>query len=148
MNNVTLVGRLVSDPELRYTKDNKEYVRTTLAVNRMISKEDKENGKQSADFISCVFWNETAKVLANFTKKGSLIAVSGRIMTGSYEDSAGIRRYTTDVRVNRLTFLGNKSSDTRPEPEYDGFGDISGNEINQFNDYNENLNISEDELPF
>ncbi|MDO4394901.1 MAG: single-stranded DNA-binding protein, partial [Mycoplasmatota bacterium] len=104
MNNVELIGRLTTDPELRYTQDEKAYVRQTIAVNRGISKEDKEAGKQSADFISCIFWNQTAENLAKYMKKGSQIAVAGKLRTGKYEAQDGTTRYTTDVRVYQLTF--------------------------------------------
>ena len=114
MNSVELVGRLVADPELRYTQDNRAYVRVTIAVDRGISKEDKEAGKQSADFISCIFWNKTAENLAKYMKKGSQIGITGKLRTGSYEAQDGTTRYTTDVRVNELTFLESKPKDGRP----------------------------------
>lgn len=137
MNNVCLVGRLTTNPELRYTTDEKAYVRMNLAVDRGISKEEKEAGKQSADFISCVFWNKNAENLAKFMKRGSLIAVEGKLRTSSYESEDGTKKYTTDVRVDSLKFLESKSKDDRPEPEYDGFDSKV-----------EEIIISDDDLPF
>ena len=124
MNNVSLVGRLTRDPELRYTQDNRAYCRVVLAVDRGISKEDKDAGKQSADFISCICWNKTAENLAKYMKKGSQVSIVGRIMTGSYENNNGDTVYTTDVRVNQLHFLDRAKGDNRPDPEYDGKEDV------------------------
>ncbi len=151
MNNVSLVGRLTTDPELRYTTDNRAYVRVNVAVDRGLSKEDKEAGKQSADFISCVFWNKTAENLAKFMKKGSQIAVIGKIRTGSYDKEDGTKGYTTDVRVDNLTFLDSKPKDGRPEPEYDGYDapeEEAVEENDPFKDFGESVEISDDDLPF
>ena len=140
MNNVSLVGRLTADPELRYTSDNRPYVRAAVAVDRNISKEEKDAGKQSADFISCVFWNKNAENLAKFMKKGSRIAITGQIRTGSYDLDDGTKRYTTDVRVISVTFLESKSNE-RPEPEYDGPDD-------SYKNFEEEIVITDDDLPF
>lgn len=153
MNSVELVGRLVADPELRYTQDNRAYVRVTIAVDRGISKEDKEAGKQSADFISCIFWNKTAENLAKYMKKGSQIGITGKLRTGSYEAQDGTTRYTTDVRVDELTFLESKPKDGRPEPEYDEYDAIPDEdeeevENDPFKDFGEEVVISDDDLPF
>lgn len=145
MNNVSLVGRLTTDPELRYTTDNRAYVRVNVAVDRGISKEDKEVGKQSADFISCVFWNKTAENLAKYMKKGSQIALVGKLRTGSYETQDGTKRYTTDVRVSELTFLDTKTRNERPEPEYDGYQNRE-KEIDPFADFGEQVRIEDDYL--
>lgn len=145
MNNVNLVGRLVSNPELRYTTDNKAYSRVNLAVDRGLSKEDKEAGKQSADFISCVFWNKTAENLTKYMKKGSQIAITGKLRTGSYDAEDGTKRYTTDVRVENLLFLENKTRDERPEPEYDG-PEEPKEETDPFAEFGEQVSIDDNFL--
>lgn len=81
MNNVSLIGRLTKDPELRYTPSGVAVARFTLAVNRTFKKE----GEQQADFINVVTWRKTAENTANFLRKGSLAGVVGRIQTGSYD---------------------------------------------------------------
>ena len=149
MNNVCLVGRLTANPELRYTQDDRAYVKTTIAVDRKISKEDKDAGKQSADFINCIFWNKTAEILAEYMKKGSQIGITGKLRTGSYEAQDGTKRYTTDVRVSELTFL-ESNSNKRPEPEYDGYdvNDTSSNKIERdpFADFGEQVSIDDNFL--
>ncbi len=147
MNNTTLVGRLVADPELRYTKSGKAYVRVTVAVNRNFTN---DAGEKEADFISCVFWNSTAEVLAKYTKKGHRIGIIGNIRTGSYEKDDGTKGYTTDVYVNHLEFLENKPKDDRPEPEYSSYEaqkDVQ-EENDPFANFGEQVEINEQDLPF
>lgn len=152
MNNVNLVGILAEDPELRYTQSNKAYVRVAVGVRRNISKEQKEAGAKDIDWISCIFWDTNAENLAKYIKKSGLIAISGKLVTGSYESQDGTTRYTTDVRVYQLTFLNNKPKDERPEPEYDGYEptEVEQNikENDPFADFGESVEISDDDLPF
>lgn len=101
INNVTLVGRLTKDVDLRYTPSGVPTARFTLAVNRQF----KQDGGPEADFVSCVTWRKTAENLANFMKKGNLIGLTGRIQTGSYEGQDGKRVYTTDVVADNIQFL-------------------------------------------
>ena len=145
MNNVSLVGRLCADPELKYTQSNKPYVRVTLAVNRPFAD---ESGEKKADFISCVFWNKTAEVLAKYTKKGHRIDVTGNIRTGRYERTDGSTAYTTDVYVNQLEFLESKPKDDRPDPEYTGYETEKEEENDPFADFGETLDVEEDSPHF
>lgn len=116
MNKWLGIGRLTADLELRYNTSNTAYARFNLAVNRNFVNEE---GKRDADFISCVAWRERAEMMCKYLKKGSLIAIEGRIQTGSYEDREGVKRYTTDIIVENIIFLESKK-DSRPEPEYAG----------------------------
>lgn len=107
MNKVILIGRLTRDPELRFVPNTgNAVVRFILAVNRRKQK-DKE---QEADFINCVAFGKTAETIAQYLLKGNQIAVEGNIRTGSY-DKEGIKRYTTDVIIERFNFIGNNKSD-------------------------------------
>lgn len=99
MNVVVLIGRLVRDPEVRYTGDNKAIAKFSLAVNRM--------KKDEADFINCVAFGKTAEVVEKYVKKGSRISVRGKIQTGSYEKD-GKKVYTTDVIIDDLQMLDSK----------------------------------------
>lgn len=129
MNNVTLTGRITKDLELKYTQNGKAYCRFTLAVDRGLSKEKKQeaeaNGQPTADFINCVAWGTTAEVLNKYTAKGKKILVNGSIETGSYTVQDGSKRYTTDVLVNRIEILefadsnNTNSQDTRPFGQFD-----------------------------
>ena len=101
MNRVELIGRLTRDPELRYTGSNIATTRFTLAVNRPFQS---QNGEQGTDFINIVVWRKQAENVKKYCSKGSLVAVEGRIQTGSYEKD-GQRVYTTDVVADSVQFL-------------------------------------------
>lgn len=109
MNVVNLIGRLTRDPELRYSPSGVGVTRITVAVDRKLSKDKKQeaqaNNQPTADFISCVAFNKTAELIANYFNKGSQIGVEGKIQTGSYEKD-GQRIYTTDVSITGITFIG------------------------------------------
>lgn len=129
MNNVALTGRITKDLELKYTQNGKAYCRFTLAVDRGLSKEKKQeaeaNGQPTADFISCLAWGKVAETLQKYTAKGKKILVNGSIETGSYTAQDGSKRYTTDILVNRaeiLEFADNNNvnnQDTRPFGQFD-----------------------------
>ena len=93
INNVVLVGRLTRDPDLRTTESGISVATFTLAVDRQFSN---SQGEREADFINCVVWRKAAENLANFTSKGSLIGVQGRIQTRSY-DNKDCLLYTSDA---------------------------------------------------
>ena len=106
INRTVIVGRLVTDPELRYTPNGIASCKFRVAVNRPF----KNEGEQQADFISCVAWRKQAENLANYMKKGNLIGLEGRIQTGSYEGQDGKRVYTTDVVADSIQFLEPRNS--------------------------------------
>ena len=112
MNNTQLLGRLVRNADFNKF-DNNSVARFTLAVDKGLSKEKKEEmemqGKPTADFISCQAWGKTAEFINNYTEKGSRIAVVGRIQTGSYEKD-GQMVYTTDVLVQNVEVIDWKNS--------------------------------------
>ncbi len=102
INNVVLVGRLTRDAELRYTSQNQAVATFTLAVNRNFKN---QSGDREADFINVVIWRQQAENLANWTKKGSLIGITGRIQTRSYENQQGQRVYVTEVVADSFQIL-------------------------------------------
>ncbi len=113
MNNVTLIGRLTRDPELRYTQSGTAVVRFNVAVDRRMSKERKREAEAAnqptADFINCTAWRQTAELIANYFKKGNRIGITGRIQTGSYEKD-GQTVYTTDVIADSIDFIESANS--------------------------------------
>lgn len=130
MNNFIGIGRLVRDPELRYIPNSGNAVcKFTLAIGKGYSKEKEQEirnkGQQVADFINIVVWGKQAENAANYLAKGRLVAVQGRIQSGSYEDKDGKRVYTTDVVANNVEFLEWGDKQTTPT-EYEtpvGFHD-------------------------
>ena len=102
INQVVLVGRVVKELDLKYTQSGKAVARFNLAVNRDFKD---ANGDAQADFPSARCGERRPRVMADNLRKGSLIDVTGRIQTGSYEKD-GQRIYTTDVVVEKFHFLG------------------------------------------
>ncbi|WBW50237.1 single-stranded DNA-binding protein [Peptoniphilus equinus] len=117
MNNVSLMGRLTRDPELRYTPNGAAVCRFNVAVDRRLSKERRQdaerNNQPTADFISCTAWNKTAELIANYFHKGDRIALTGRIQTGRYEDKDGKTVYTTDVIAETIDFVETANSSSQ-----------------------------------
>lgn len=111
MNKVELIGRLTRDPDFRGSEvgDNSSYCRFTLAVDRRYVK-DREN-QQTADFISCVCFGRTAEFVEKYFKKGTPMALSGRIQTGRYTNKDGQVVYTTDVMVEEVEFVPRSNTD-------------------------------------
>lgn len=103
MNNVSLMGRLTADPELKTTQNGISYCRFTVAVNRY-----SKDGEDTADFISCVAWRSTAEFICNYFLKGNKIALTGSIQTGSYTDKDGRKVYTADVNTDKVFFCESK----------------------------------------
>ena len=128
INNVVLVGRMTKDAELRYTPSNVAVATLTLAVNR---NRKNENGEREADFINCVMWRQQAENLANWAKKGSLIGITGRIQTRSYDNQQGQRVYVTEVVAESFQLL-----ESRTAREGQGGGYSAGNSFAGGNDYN------------
>ena len=127
MNNVILIGRLIKDVELRYTQSsNATYARFTIAVDRGMSKEKKQeleaNGQQTADFINIVVWGKQAENCQRYLQKGRNVAIQGRLQSGSYTAQDGSKRYTTEVWAERVQFIewGEKKEDnTQPFGQFD-----------------------------
>lgn len=86
MNSVNLIGRLTKDVEMKYTPNGVALSTFTLAVNRPFKN---ENGEYDADFIRVQAWRKRAENVANYCKKGSQVAVMGRIQTSSFEGQDG-----------------------------------------------------------
>ncbi len=109
MNKVELIGRLTRDPELKYTQGQEPMAiaRYTLAVDRRRGRQD---GQQTADFISCVVFGKGGEFAEKYLHKGTKIAVTGRIQTGSYTKQDGTKVYTTDVVVEEQEFCESKSA--------------------------------------
>lgn len=136
MNRVELIGRITRDPELRYTNSNIATARFTLAVNRPFQG---QNGEQGTDFINIVVWRKQAENVAKYVSKGSLVAVEGRIQTGSYEKD-GQRIYTTDVVADSVQFL-----ETKAQSQNRAQDDVSPADfVNQDNDYNNESDMSDE----
>lgn len=157
INNVTLVGRLTKAVDLRYTGSGIAVAQTNLAVERPFTN---QNGVRETDFIRIVIWRKAAENLSNFTTKGSLIGVTGRIQTRSYENNSGQKVYVTEVVCENVQYLEPKEvTDKRKQQNnQQGVDDASTNRnqnIGNTKDYpdlfeqnSDYVDISDDDLPF
>lgn len=172
INNVVLVGRLTKDPDLRYTSSGTAVATFTLAVNRNFAS---QNGNREADFINCVIWRKSAETLANYAHKGTLLGVTGRIQTRSYDNQQGQRVYVTEVVAENFQLLESRAASENRQ-QSGGYQD-TGQSTNNFggnggnNNYNQTsqssngmpdfdrdssdpfgssstIDISDDDLPF
>ena len=107
MNNVSLIGRLATAPELKHTQSNMAYTRFSIAVDRSYAKQGEE---RQTDFINIIAWGKTAEFVCKYFMKGQRIGITGEIRTGSYTAQDGTKRYTTDVVANGVYFCESKSS--------------------------------------
>lgn len=114
LNQVSLMGRLVRNPETRYIQSSDSSVtRFTIAVERNYKAQNED--KPKADFINCTAWNKKGEIIAKYFPKGSMIAITGSIETGSYLDNeTGKTVYTTEIRVSEAYFTGEKREQSQP----------------------------------
>ena len=158
INRVVLVGRLTRDPELRTTGSGISVATFTLAVDRQYTN---AQGERGADFISCVIWRKAAENFCNFTSKGSLVGIDGRIQTRNYDDKDGKKVYVTEVVVDSFALLESKkdrqNNNTGSFASNSNNGNYSkgndranyaNNSQDPFNDSGNTIDISDDDLPF
>ena len=155
INNVVVTGRLTRAVDLRYTSNGTAFASFTLAVDRPFKN---QNNEKETDFINCVMWRKPAENLANYTKKGSLIGVEGRIQTRNYEGGQGQRVYVTEVLAEKFTFL--ESAKTANNDVFNNGGtntlafnknqNSSGNFANSdpFTSAGDVFGVNDDDLPF
>lgn len=134
LNKVMLIGRLTRDPEMRYTPSGQPVTSFSIATNRYGSGADGER-REFTDYHNIVAWNigrrTLAELVAQYTKKGSLVYVEGRLQTRSWEGQDGQKRRTTEVIVSDIQFLDSRGAgapgpggadETPPAPDDPGAG--------------------------
>lgn len=116
MNLVTLIGRTTREVELKYTQSQMAVARFSVAIDRG---KDKDGNSKGADFPDVVVFGKQAENCERYLAKGRLVAIQGRLQTGSYEKD-GKKVYTTDVVADRVEFLewgdkGNAPKNVKPD---------------------------------
>lgn len=134
LNRVILIGRLVKDPELRYTPGGAAVAGFTLAVDRPFVNRD---GGRDTDFLDIVTWRKLAETCANNLSKGRLVAVEGRLQIRSYDDSQGVRRKKAEIVADNVRFLDWPKD---KGPSQDGFDSVDEG-------FSE-IDISDKDIPF
>ena len=152
INSVVLVGRLTKDIELRKTQSGLSVVSFTVACDRRLSQEQRNNNEQFADFISCVAWRGSADFLGKYAHKGDTVGVEGKIQTRNY-DREGQRVYVTEVLANSVNLLHSKQTaqpqeqaSYEPQPKQ-ATQEPKPQQMSDF-DYLPNVEVSSDDLPF
>ena len=152
INSVVLVGRLTKDIELRKTQSGLSVASFTIACDRRLSQEQKNNNEQSADFINCVAWRGSADFLGKYAHKGDTVGVEGRIQTRNY-DRDGQRVYVTEVLANSVNLLHSKqTAQSQEQASYEPQPTQATQEQKpqQMSDFDclPNVDVSSDDLPF
>lgn len=158
LNRAILTGRLTRDPELRYTTSGTAVVQATIAVDRQFKN---QQGEREADFINLVIWRKAAENFANFTHKGSLVGIDGRIQTRTYENKQGQRVYVTEINVDSFSLLEprqdnnnyssqapNNNATSNSSRQNQNAQSNYGNQNNDFDNGGQSIDLADDELPF
>ena len=109
INRVVLVGRLTRDVEVRKTQSGISVASFTVACDRRFSSQNQQNQQQSADFISCVAWRQTADFLGSYARKGALVGVDGRLQSRSYDDRDGKKVYVSEMVCDSVQLLESRA---------------------------------------
>ena len=117
LNHITIMGRLVRDPELRRTGSGIAVASFTVAVDRDFGGRD--GGEKETDFIDCVAWRQTGEFVSKYFTKGSMIVVSGRLQIRSWNDKDGNKRRTAEVVADNCYF-GDSRRDGESTGSYGG----------------------------
>ena len=132
LNNITLVGRIVKDPELKQTQNGVAYLNFAIAVERDYAGAD---GNRITDFLDCKAWKGTAEFIAKWFKKGSWIGLTGSMQTDSYTDKDGNNRKAVYCNAKTASFVGSKDGNsaqqtqTATEDALAGFKDVTEEDI-------------------
>ena len=146
INRAVLVGRLTRDPELRYTSSGAAVVSFTGAVNRQFTN---SQGEREADFINCVMWRKAAENFANFTRKGSLVGIDGRIQTRSYSERRQENEgFNNGQSAPSQSSAGNPFDSGQANNNGAASQPNNSNPNDPFANGGQSIDISDDDLPF
>lgn len=128
MNSIVLMGRLVKDPEVRYTQSGKVVCQFTLAVDRPFTN---QNGQKEADFIPVVVWGKIAEIAGNSLSKGHRALVEGRLQIRNYTAKDGSKRYVSEVIAGHFEFIEKRAdvAPQQPAPQQGGGMESFGSEV-------------------
>lgn len=146
MNNVSIIGRITKDVELRATTSGLPAVSMLIAIN---NGKDKDGNERPADFPKVYVYDKQAENVNEYCHKGSLVGITGRIKTRTWDKEDGTKGYETYILASRVQFLDTKASDSVGIPEPDYVPSKEEKEENDpFADFGESVEISDDDLPF
>lgn len=144
LNQATLIGRLGKDPEIRKTESGKDCATFSVATDETYMDKNSNEKKTITDWHNLVCWGKNAEIAGKYLKKGSLVHITGKIRTRNYDDKDGIKRYVTEIIVDRFLMLGSKGDGQKndPGPQEPGNTGSASTEPDTF------AGMPEDDLPF
>lgn len=160
LNSVSLTGRLTRDVDLRYTQSGTAVGSFTLAVDRKFKS---KNGERETDFVNCQIWRKSAENFANFTHKGALVGIEGRIQTRTYDNAQGQKVFVTEVIVDNFALLESRqASQNNPKSQQTANASATAttnasqttpnvsraNTTDPFANNGQPIDIQDDDLPF
>lgn len=140
LNRITIMGRLVSDPELNTSSAGNSYTRFTIACQRDFAKSGEE---KATDFIDCSAFGRTAEFVSKYFAKGKMITLEGRLVTGSYEKN-GEKRKSYSINIDNVYFSGDKSDNTLAKSEAE---EAARNALMSIVDFSP-ISADDEDLPF
>lgn len=138
INKVILIGHLGKDPELRYLEGGVSVTSFPLATSETFNKDGQK--VEQTEWHNIVMWRGLADLASKYLSKGKLVYIEGKLRTRSFEDKAGIKKYTTEVVAENFTMLGRKSDFEDGAPARQGSKSIADNDLLHGN--------GEDDMPF
>lgn len=148
MNNVSVIGRLTADIELRATASGMPAVSMFIAIN---NGKDKDGNDRPADFPKVYVYDKQAENVSKYCHKGSLVGITGRIKTRTWDKDDGTKGYETYILASKVQFLDSKPSEGAgiPEPDYTPTSEETKQEENDpFKDFGDQVTIDDNDLPF
>lgn len=115
MNNFNCIGRITKDLEVKTSQGGTTVLNNTVAINRPFK--NKQTGEREADFINFVAFGKTAEIIAQYHQKGSLIGLSGRMQSRSYQNSNDQKVFVTELVVNEMHFTGSNNASDGQQPQ-------------------------------
>ena len=152
MNNFNCIGRIVKDLEVKTSQGGTTVLNNTVAINRPFK--NKQTGERDADFINFVAFGKTAEIIAQYHQKGSLIGLTGRMQSRSYDNSNSQKVFVTELVVNEMHFTGsNNASDgqqsqSRPNTNQAQQTRSQAPDENPFANSKGPVSIDDSQLPF
>ena len=116
INKVILIGRLGSDPEVRYTPSGVAVANFNIATSEEWKDKDSGEKRERTEWHRIVAWRRLGEICGEYLSKGQQVYVEGRIQTNAWEDKEGNKRYTTEIIANTVQFLGRRDSSESAKP--------------------------------
>ena len=126
INKVILIGRLGSDPEVRYTPSGVAVANFSIATSEEWKDKDSGEKKERTEWHRIVAWRRLGEICGEYLSKGQQVYVEGRIQTNTWEDKEGNKRYTTEIIANTVQFLGKRESSESARPRSTTPADYQG----------------------